>query len=66
MYKQPHATHADFAVFDVINTAVHNPLYAEHAKKALEEHPDLNAWYHRVADLPAIKAWTAKRPESSF
>ncbi len=66
LYAQPHPTHADFAVFDIVNTIVENPLFGDAGKKALSDDAALHAWYGRVSELPAIKGWIAKRPASSF
>jgi glutathione S-transferase len=63
---QAHATHADFAVFDIIWTILSHPVFGESSKKALQANPALNAWYDRINALPAVHSWIEKRPATNF
>jgi glutathione S-transferase len=63
--NQPHATHADYAIFDVLN-ALAQPAAAPASATELKKFPGLDKFYTHFSERPAIAEWLAKRPNSPF
>jgi len=63
--NSPHATHADYAIFDVLN-ALAQPGKAPAAITELKGFPGLNKFYTSFGERPGIAEWLAKRPASPF
>jgi len=57
-------THADIIFFDFFNNCLGQgkPDVPEHFSKF----PKLQEHYKKVRDVPGIKAWIEKRPESDY
>ncbi|XP_078384026.1 glutathione S-transferase 2-like [Oculina patagonica] len=57
-------TYADITIFDLSNNYLwrDKPGFPEH----LDKFPKLAEHYKRVREVPKIKAWLEKRPESDY
>lgn len=60
---QNHATHADYAIFDVLSTIAAHPSFAAFE---LGKHANLQKHYTTISQVPAIADWIKSRPASNF
>ncbi len=64
LFKFVQLTYADITIFDLSNNYLwrDKPGFPEH----LDKFPKLAEHYKRVREVPKIKAWLEKRPESDY